>query len=225
MGREVRRVDREQVQGHPLGTVWHGLKTPAHLEPVNCKACLQTGLNPASLLLEKSFYDSDGCGSRWRYDHGVAPDGSPTDKGPWRILGTTLRWCNKITQEEVNHLAAEKRLMDYTHTWTQEDGWQVREDGYIPSAEEINLREDTRGTRSHDAINRGILVEFRARKMGIYGLCEHCHGYGEVWKDEATKLAFDAWEPTFPREGNDWQLWETVSDGSPVTPAFETARH
>lgn len=224
MSRELRRVDQSQVNGHPLGEPWPGLEMPAHLVSIPCQTCEQTGLNPASLSLEKTFYDNEGCGSRWAYDYGFAPDGQAAKKAPWRILGTTLRWCNKITQEEVNHLAAEGRLMDHTHTWSQEDGWKVREDGHIPTAQEINEAQDMSGLRSHDAINRGILVKFRASKMGVYGLCEHCHGDGELWKDEAAKAAYEEWEPEYPRQGDGWQLWETISDGSPVTPVFETAQ-
>lgn len=33
----------------------------------------------------------------------------------------------------------------------------------------------------------------------------------------------DAWEPTSPPEGEGWQYWETVSDGSPISPVFGTA--
>jgi hypothetical protein len=37
------------------------------------------------------------------------------------------------------------------------------------------------------------------------------------------KAAHDAWESTDPPKGDGWQLWETVSEGSPITPVFATA--
>lgn len=46
---------------------------------------------------------------------------------------------------------------------------------------------------------------------------------GSVWiSDEAKRLA-EEWEPHEPPEGEGWQLWETVSEGSPVSPVFATA--
>jgi hypothetical protein len=40
--------------------------------------------------------------------------------------------------------------------------------------------------------------------------------------DPAVKEAYDAWKPTDPPEGPGWQLWETVSEGSPVSPVLPT---
>ena len=220
MGRQIKRVQIDQVKDHPLGKTWSGFVMPAHLAPTPCTDCDQTGLNTATRIIDATFYDNEGCGKRWAYDYGVGPDGAPTKKAPWRILGTCLRWCNKITQDEVNHLVAEGRLWDFTRTWTKGEGWKVREDGYIPTAEEVNAVQEG-GGMGHDAINRFILVEFRAKKMGVYGLCERCQGCGQLWPDEETKVACEAWEGTPPAEGLAWQVWENVSDGSPVTPAFE----
>jgi hypothetical protein len=33
----------------------------------------------------------------------------------------------------------------------------------------------------------------------------------------------EAWVKTEPPEGEGWQVWETVSEGSPVSPVFATA--
>lgn len=34
---------------------------------------------------------------------------------------------------------------------------------------------------------------------------------------------YEGWAPTEPPEGDGWQVWETVSEGSPITPVFPTA--
>lgn len=39
----------------------------------------------------------------------------------------------------------------------------------------------------------------------------------------AVKALADAWEETEPPEGPGWQMWETCSEGSPISPVFETA--
>src|SRR3990167_2635057 len=33
----------------------------------------------------------------------------------------------------------------------------------------------------------------------------------------------ETWEPTEPPAGDGWQLWEDVSEGSPITPSFATS--
>lgn len=50
--------------------------------------------------------------------------------------------------------------------------------------------------------------------------CATCNGDGV---DPAVKDAYEAWVPTEPPIGDGWQLWETVSEGSPITPVFDSA--
>jgi hypothetical protein len=71
-------------------------------------------------------------------------------------------------------------------------------------------------------VNRWICVEARARREGVYGVCEWCHGEGELWDTPAIKDAYEAWTPTEPPTGEGYQLWETTSEGSPYSPVFET---
>jgi hypothetical protein len=52
-------------------------------------------------------------------------------------------------------------------------------------------------------------------------LCPVCKGSRT---DPATRAAGDAWRETEPPSGDGWQLWETVSEGSPVSPVFPTER-
>jgi len=74
----------------------------------------------------------------------------------------------------------------------------------------------------HDAINHMICVRARAKRLGVYGRCAECGGSGDYWESEEARLAYEAWEETPPPEGEGWQVWETVSEGSPVTPVFAT---
>lgn len=53
-----------------------------------------------------------------------------------------------------------------------------------------------------------------------WGICAHCEG--QAIDPEAAEACED-WEPTEPPEGEGWQLWETVSEGSPISPVFATA--
>lgn len=52
-----------------------------------------------------------------------------------------------------------------------------------------------------------------------WGYCKVCDGEGI---DPAVKAVYDAWEKEEPPTGEGWQVWETVSEGSPVSPVFAT---
>ena len=53
-----------------------------------------------------------------------------------------------------------------------------------------------------------------------WGICKTCKGTNV---DPAVKKASDRWRPTEPPRGVGWQLWETTSEGSPVSPVFAGA--
>jgi len=54
---------------------------------------------------------------------------------------------------------------------------------------------------------------------GPWGCCQTCGGEG---MDPAVKDIYEAWNPTPPPAGEGWQLWETVSEGSPVSAVYRT---
>lgn len=106
----------------PLNRTWKGYVNP-HRPPPQCAHCGGTGLNAATRAIADAFYDSDGFGARWLYMYGTAPDGTPTDRPPWKIVGDCRRWCDAITQDEVEALVAAGRLVNFTETWTPGVGW------------------------------------------------------------------------------------------------------
>lgn len=76
----------------------------------------------------------------------------------------------------------------------------------------------------HDAIDRWRAAAAIIKAAGLpqsWGKCETCSGKGEVATDEQ-RAAHEAWERTEPPAGDGWQLWETVSEGSPISPVFGT---
>jgi hypothetical protein len=52
--------------------------------------------------------------------------------------------------------------------------------------------------------------------------CDHCNGDGSLWTSEEARERYENWEPSEPPSGEGWQVWETVSEGSPITPVFAT---
>jgi hypothetical protein len=116
----------------------------------------------------------------------------------------TLGWRHSLTHDEVQALADHGRL--------------DCPGGRVPDAAKVNAR--SYQGMGHYGINRWICVEVRAKRLGIYGKCNHCKGGGETWKSKEQKRLHDAWEKTSPPEGEAYQIWETVTEGSPVSPPF-----
>lgn len=50
-----------------------------------------------------------------------------------------------------------------------------------------------------------------------WDICKICGGDA---MDPVAKEAYESWEEVPPPEGPGWQLWETVSEGSPISPVF-----
>ena len=55
-----------------------------------------------------------------------------------------------------------------------------------------------------------------------WGICPACKGEGTVWDSPADKQASEDWERSEPPTGPGYQIWETVSEGSPISPVFAT---
>lgn len=53
-----------------------------------------------------------------------------------------------------------------------------------------------------------------------FGHCTHCDGEGVLEQYEGQFAERDAWQPTEPPTGDGYQLWESVSEGSPISPVF-----
>lgn len=201
MGRTLRRVPMNF--NWPFNQVWEGYINPYRSQ--ECKACDQSGLNPATKQLKDDWYGFSCSEQDWVY---TAPNRRYNRKA----------WSHNIVQDEVDALVKEKRLMDFTHTWTKENRWQPKNPPYHPTAEEVN-KWSLEGM-GHDSINCWICVEARAKRLGVYGLCKYCHGEGDIWQSEEVKKQHEAWKSFEPPRGKGFQLWETTSEGSPVSPVF-----
>ena len=65
------------------------------------------------------------------------------------------------------------------------------------------------------------LLELAGLDHETWGICPVCHGER---LDPAMKQAHDEWRPTEPPTGVGYQLWETTSEGSPLSPVFPTLK-
>jgi len=239
MGRELKRVPLDFQW--PQNKAWSGYLNPHHTA-VACPHCEGTGSSPLARGLKDKWYGyvefrpEDRGSKPFQPDHPVIraraernarPDpeyrwpGCDMDREARRLADLfNGQWSHHLNDADVAALVARGRLMDLTHTWTQGEGWKAKEPAYVPTAAEVN--DWSICGMGHDSINKWIVTEAECQRLGAPTSCEHCGGEGETWpSDEARKL-YDDWERTEPPSGEGYQIWETVSEGSPISPVFVT---
>jgi len=140
-------------------------------ESQECKACDCSGYNPETKKLYDDFYDFNRTGSRW---------------------------IDNITQDEVEALQDAGRLRKWDENLRQ---W-VRFEGL--TAEMVNESNKDNSTNrvlsGHDAINQCILVETRAKRLGVWGQCKYCEGRGYIYLEPMARLKLTLWF-LHPRKG------------------------
>ena len=81
-------------------------------------------------------------------------------------------------------------------------------------------RPGNRSPFGHDSIDAWAAVKKLGELAGLpesWSTCAVCGGSGH---DPATKEAYEAWTATEPPAGDGYQVYETVSEGSPISPVF-----
>lgn len=191
-GRELRNVPLDF--DWPRERVWEGYLMPRHLLLEHCTQCSGSGYSAQAQQLERTFYD---------FDRDATGNGG---------------WNDKLTQDDVDYLLANGRLRTWVTDDSQRGGaWQT-----LPlTAQQVNdaQRGGPMADYAHDGINRYLLIKHRCEQLAAPHVCSTCDGQGEVGTPEQ-RAAHDAWQPTDPPTGDGIQMWETVSEGSPVSPVF-----
>jgi hypothetical protein len=242
MGREIKRVPIEF--DWPLEKIWTGYIRPERLHEKQCAACEGSGYSPQAKHLHERWYgyvpfDPAETGSepftietpevRALAERNVASSPGFYGQGDPAIFAEARRlarlwnraWSHHLAQEDVDALIAGDRLRDFTHTWTKANGWQPKDPEHVVTAAEVN-RWSIVGF-GHDSISCHIVIKAKCERDGVSHLCAECGGEGYIERWKGQRAMADAWEQTEPPAGEGWQLWETVSEGSPISPVFATA--
>lgn len=242
MGRELKRVALDFEW--PLDEVWDGFINPLPAA-TQCEVCDGSGLSVEGKHLQDLWYGyipfnpaDKGSIPFTTADEAIVEfatrnvERSPEYYGrdAKAVARESLRLCNRFNSSWSHHLNAddvtallnEDRLKDFTHTWTSEEGWKLKEPPYIPTPREVNVW-SIGGGRGHDSGNQWICAKAECKRLDVSILCSHCEGEGSIWPSQETKQAYEGWEPTEPPAGEGYQIWETVSEGSPISPVFSSA--
>lgn len=212
MGREVKRVPLNF--DFPLNKTWTGYICPLYGEVVGCSQCGGSGYSPAGELLLALWYE---------HLHEKAKEILTTHSGLFppaltefakRVLfnapiASAIRhysggWDRNLEQCDVDALVKEERLYGLPPN---------------PTAADVNIW--SRTGMGHDSINSWVCIVARAKTYGVDPMCSACKGEGNV-KNIDLEARIEAWQKTEPPAGEGWQLWQTVSEGGPVSPVFST---
>lgn len=227
MGRELRRVPMDF--DWPLNQPWDGFINHHYDDRTTCPYC-ENGYSPAAQEFRQRWYS--------HYESGFRPEDNGSTPVPLdhpQLVAMAKRNVVEPTQltnhfnggmvyhlndEDVAALIDADRLVEFTHTWTRETGWVKKDPPYVPTALEVN--EWARWSMGHDAINDGVICQHHLKKLGLSSSCEHCDGHGYTWDSKEDEDLYENWTPTDPPTGEGFQIWETVSEGSPISPVFTT---
>jgi hypothetical protein len=114
------------------------------------------------------------------------------------------------------------------HPYFSEMSGLYHSHGVAPSADLAELTGALAGRPAGRFIGHDALDNWAAKKKIIqaaglnpkkWGTCPTCRGDGI---DPDVRAQHNRWRRKNPPRGKGWQLWETVSEGSPVSPVFET---
>lgn len=243
MGREIKRVPLNF--DHPLNEIWSGYLRPDSLAGLPCPDCTH-GYSARAENLRALWYghghvpfDPTSTGStplqhdtpvvRAFAERSVSNSPDYYGTGEDAIVREAQRlarmwnhgWSHHLAQADVDALIEGGRLWDLTHTLVPGEGWQPKNPPVHPTAAEVNAWSVR--SMGHDGINLSIVVRARCQREGVSYLCSTCDGHAGVEAYPGQRAQAEAWERTEPPEGDGWQLWETVTEGSPISPVCAKA--
>ena len=241
MGRELKRVPLDF--DWPLKEVWKGYIEPwQEFHFPECRQCEGSGATPyAKFLMDRWYgnapFDPAETGStpltpetpevRAFAERNVGQSPDFYGSGERAIVREAERlcalwnkqWNHHLSQDDVDALIAGNRLWDFTREIDPGGGWKDKNPIPVITAAEVNAW--SINGWGHDSINQWVVVSAACERAGVEETCPHCKGHGDIATDEQREAA-DHVETYEPPAGDGYQLWETTSEGSPVTPVFAT---
>lgn len=238
MGREVKRVALDFEW--PMNKRWEGFLNPHYADCKQCSSCEGLGMAPWGVRIHEQWH---GGGAEFHPSNVGLPPltadspiliGQATEKtereawhygsGPAAVGREAARLANLFNGYKSNHLTqAEIDIIDAAGGFDEIKHVRKPDGTWVPRNGRITPEIHTAtAISSHFRISYMPLLEALAATNGSY-LCQKCDGEGSTWASEDAERLADEWNPTEPPEGDGWQLWETVSEGSPVSPVFATA--
>lgn len=249
MGREVRRVPLDF--DWPLDKVWKGYVMDDELKPDLCPECKGDGrtvfgewiggFTYVMAMLASDVHERIGRQSNlhpWLAEFGrAAGHWEYLVDGEWRHVAELQsegheseffrahqgRWVVDRPGDDALDFFHGIMRKHYELRYAQDDEYaKYYSPDTLPSREEIggSFGLSSRGTGTVNI--QAALLHVLEDAAEVSFDCPICWGNGSLDKYEGQEADRDAWEKTEPPEGEGYQLWETVTEGSPISPVFET---
>lgn len=237
MGRELKRVALDF--DWPIDKTWDGYLNPFYKHCKPCPFC-ESGYSREAAILKDKWYGNapfkpeDRGSVPYPYDHPIVMKRAMRNSGTGDAADATViheakrlaslfnsSWSHHLNADDVAALIASGRLMDFTHEWTGKDGWVEKIPAVIPTPQQVNDWSIDFGM-GHDSCNQWAVVKAECERLGYETQCNHCHGSGEVWETPEFEQQSESWTRVEPPAGEGYQAWQTVSEGSPISPVFAT---
>ncbi len=171
---------------HELGVKWPGILDPLHGIAANCTACKGMHYNPATSAAINEM-----------------------------MAMTDLEAAQAMSDEEVEQMIAEGYFDNAKTMFDPATGTDIERPGGVTVA----VARAFLGEHAEDLFAKGTPHRFgwammMAQRQPFFGECEACGGTGvEVPPDQREEIL--AWKPSYPEQGDYYQLWV---DGAPMTP-------
>lgn len=204
MGREIRRVPLDF--NWPISQIWKGYYNP--YSGLKCSVCNGSGESSEYKELSDTWYGFNDPVAKWCYS-------ITQDEVQALVDGNRLWDFTRVPRTDAQHEVVKQKIADGGNSWLPEDS------GYIPTAAEVN--EWAQYGMGHDSINQHICVKARAKRLGVTeDTCSCCDGEGMLWPEDKYAELWENFEYIEPPTGGGYQMWETVTEGSPISPVFDT---
>lgn len=236
MSREVKRVP--MGWDWPMKKTWEGYLNP-HWTAKECHVCGGNGGSPQYRTLKDRWYGQAPFSPvvPFPVDHprilalaerncehspGFYGSGAASITREARRLAEHFnsQWHHHLGVDDVAALIEAGRLIDFTSEFIPGKGWVKKEPFTMPTPAEVN--EWSLSGLGHDSINCHVVIGAVCEKEGWPTNCEHCEGHGHIWPNKEDEAVYEAWKNYEPPIGEGWQMWETTSEGSPMSPIFST---
>lgn len=231
MGRTIKRVPLDF--DWPLNEPWEGFLNPLY----KARECVcEHGLSPEGEFMHKQWYGYVPFHPKKPFgpDHpsvlefaqrnlNHAPEYYGT--GDYNLRREARRLATIFDGQWSHHLDAEdwQALMDAGRLGNRSKSAKTPKKTTLPTQEEVDaLNASYIHGMGHDSLNCYIVIEEKCKRLGFAYQCALCDGHAAIWDNPEEKAAYEAWEPTEPPTGPGYQFWETVSEGSPISPVFAT---
>lgn len=143
----------------------------------------------------------------------------------WPLRKTWEGFLNPYYRECPNCKAGYSRTYTLLERHVNSLVWDreaIKDPSYAAITTFLCGRSPDRSFLGHDSIDAWSAIKKLGELAGLpenWSTCATCKGDG-IHPD--AKAVYEAWTPTNPPAGEGWQMWETTSEGSPISPVFDS---